>query len=319
MLPPVSWRHAAAVALLLGCAAASAQTSRPFRPGVSDQVKEQASAVLALMSYMVVPDVTTSSLRVGNAATGNPSIAMTQLGGGFTWSDDLPLYLEGNAAYVRFDPKFLVSNGTVERDLPLKWNGFSVTVGIGWDVPLAPDLVLRPIVMGSYGRIASDVQAGLWYADRQADADLDFLEGGKVHEYGVGGALMLDFERFSPERDLDLELRYTRVELRLRSDDLPSLRDTAVAENLNLWTRLRTPTGLVLLDRPLRSVLEFTHTEFLGSQTNLLGFARLSAFGAGLEVDLTAHELFVTRGRVVARYLRGQGVEGWSLGLAVSF
>jgi len=304
---------------LLAVSPASAQQGASGRP-LRDQLKEQASSVLALMSYMVVPDVTTSSLKVGNAAqTGNPSIHMTQLGGGFTWSKQTPVYLEGNAAYVRFDPKFLVTSGAESREVPVRWNALSVSVGLGWDFPLAEDLVLRPIAMFSYGRIISDAQAGLRLVEDRLDAELAFLDGGKLKEQGAGGALMLDFERLRPERDLDLEVRYTHVDLHLSSDDFPEMKDTATAESLNIWGRVRTPTGLLLLDRPLRSVLELTHTEFLGSQTNLLGFTRLTSVGLGLEVDLTAHEVFVTRGRVVARYLRGQGVEGWSLGMAVSF
>jgi hypothetical protein len=308
-----------ALLLLAGPTSPACAQAGQFRRAAGDHIKQQASAVLGLMSYMVVPDVTTSSLSLSNADTGNPSVAMTQLGGGFTWSRSTPVYMEGNAAYVRFDPKFLVSDGTETRDLPVRWNGASVTVGLGWDFFIAQDLVFRPIVMGSYGRIVSDAKAGLWFLANRADAEISFLDGGKVYEYGAGGALMLDFERLRPERDLDLEVRYTRVDLHMRSDDLPDMRSTATAESFNIWGRVRTPTGVMLLDRPLRSVLELTHSEFLGSQTSLLGFDRLTSLGAGLEIDLSAHDVFVTRGRALVRYLRGQGVEGWSLGLAVSF
>jgi hypothetical protein len=67
------------------------------------------------MSYTVAPDVTTSSLAIDSAGTSDAGLSMTQFGGGFTWSKDSPLYLEGNAAYSRYDPVFLVSEGTDRR------------------------------------------------------------------------------------------------------------------------------------------------------------------------------------------------------------
>lgn len=312
-------RFLRSVVAVCGLSAAGAVSAQGVFQSIGDQIRQQASATLALMSYMVVPDVTTSSLSIRNADTGNPSVAMTQLGGGFTWSRDVPLYMEGNAAYVRFDPRFLITNGSETRALPVRWNAASVAVGVGWDFPMAEDLVLRPIAILSYGRVVSDVKAGLWLAEYKTDTQLSFLDGGKLQEYGGGGALMLDYERQRPERDLDLEVRYTRVDLHLHSDDAPNMKDTARAESLNIWGRVRTPTGFLLLDRPLRSVLELTHTEYLAGQTNLLGFTRLTSLGLGVEVDFTAYESFVTRGRLVGRYLRGQGVEGWSLGMAISF
>jgi hypothetical protein len=104
-----------------------------------------ANGVLGIMSFTVAPDVTTSSLSVQNAATANPGLTMTQFGGGFTWSKETPLYLEGNAAYSRYDPTFVLSDGTEQRPVPVKWNAVSVTGGLGWDFALAPHWVLRPM------------------------------------------------------------------------------------------------------------------------------------------------------------------------------
>jgi len=112
------------------------------------------------MSYTVAPDVTTSSLSIGNAATSSPGLAMSQIGGGFTWSKATPLYLEGNAAYSRYDPTFLASDGTETRPIPVKWNSLSATGGVGWDFPIAEHWVLRPIFNFTLGYVASDL-AGL--------------------------------------------------------------------------------------------------------------------------------------------------------------
>jgi hypothetical protein len=98
----------------------------------SVDLQRLANAVLGVMSYTVAPDVTTSSLAISNDAIGNPGLTMSQFGGGFTWSKALPLYLEGNAAYSRFDPVFVASDGAEQRFVPVKWDAFSATGGIGW-------------------------------------------------------------------------------------------------------------------------------------------------------------------------------------------
>ena len=84
---------------------------------------------------------------------------MTQFGGGFTVSRSFPLYLEGNAAFTRYDPIFIATNGTEQRAIPAKWNTVTGTVGVGWDFPLAPELKLRPIANFTLGRMTSDASA----------------------------------------------------------------------------------------------------------------------------------------------------------------
>lgn len=41
------------------------------------------------------------------------------LGAGFTVRKDFPLYLEGTAAHSRYDPTYLVSDGTYSREVPV--------------------------------------------------------------------------------------------------------------------------------------------------------------------------------------------------------
>ena len=79
---------------------------------------------------------------------------MSSSGGGFTLSRDFPLYLEGTAAYSRYDPTFVVSDGTDSRSIPTTWNSASATAGIGWDFPIAQDLVFRTIVNFSSGTVS---------------------------------------------------------------------------------------------------------------------------------------------------------------------
>jgi hypothetical protein len=271
------------------------------------------------MGYSLTPDVTTGSLSFADTATGNPNLSMTSLGGGFTISKDFPLFLEGTAAYSRYDPTFVVSNGTDTRQIPTKWNSVSATAGIGWDFPIAQDLVFRPIFNFSLGTVQSDLKIAGQYIGNQTGKDLSFLDRGHLDAAGIGGSLMLDYERYRPENEIDVELRYTNIYLQSINGSSEAVSGSASSQSLSLWSRWRAPTGLTALERPLRYVLEFSHTQFLGDLRGALGFDWLTALGAGLELDSSKYDMIITRTRLLARYKFGDGVQGWSISLAVSF
>jgi hypothetical protein len=260
---------------------ASAAAAQPEVLGAS--VKDQAAAVLGLMAYTVVPDVNTSSLAIQNDGTGNPAIDMTQLGGGGRVSRTLPLYLEGNVAYVRFDPSFLVKDGAQSRAVAVRWNSLTATGGIGWDLMLTSELVLRPILVFSLGRVASEVSGDKWYVERDGSSEVNFLDGGRLKAIGTGGSLMLDWERVRPDHEVDVEVRYTNVRLRTRAGENDAMRSDATTDCLAVWARVRWPTGWTAFDRPVRTVLESAHTDFYGAQAGALGFSRLTSIGGGLD------------------------------------
>jgi len=305
-------------ALLLAACCLPAWAQPAGRAITSLDLQRLADGILGIMSYTVAPDVTTSSLSIDNAATANPGLLMTQLGGGFTWSKALPLYLEGNAAYSRYDPVFLASDGTDQRPLPVKWNAFSVTGGIGWDFALARHWTLRPMVNFTLGYVTSDLNVARWWLDRNTNVELEFLDNGKMKANGIGGSLMIDYEKFAADADVDLELRYTNVKLRNSGDLSDVIKGSAAAESASLWARRRVPTGWVVWDRPVRYVLEGAYTRFLGSQTEV-GVDRMASLGAGIEFDSSAYDIWATRWRGLVRYKFGPDISGWSLGLAVSF
>jgi hypothetical protein len=272
-----------------------------------------------MMGLMLTPDVTTGSLSFSNEATGNPDFAMTSLGGGFTTSKVFPLFLEGTAGISRYDPTFVATDGVEERAIPVKWNVVTVTVGIGWDFPVAKDLVLRPMANFSYGHLESDTSLAGRVIESRSDATLEFLDGGRLDAYGLGGSLMLDYENYLPEREIDVELRYTNIHLQSFGSTSPGAQGSAAAQSVNLWSRWRAPTGLTLMERPMRYVLEYVYTRFLGDLDGVLGFNHLNSVGAGLELDVSKYDIIMTRARLVGRYKFGDNVTGWSVGFAVSF
>jgi hypothetical protein len=241
------------------------------------------------------------------------------LGGGFTISKDFPLYLEGTAAYSRYDPTFVLSDGTNSRDIPVKWNSLSATGGIGWDFPIAQDLVFRPIFNFSLGTVQSDLKVAGSYLGFQTGKDLSFLDRGRLDAAGLGGSLMLDYERYRPENEIDVELRYTNIYLQSINTSSEAVSGSTSAQTLSLWARWRAPTGLTALDRPFRYVLEFSHTQFLGDLRGAMGFDYLTSLGAGFELDTSKYTWLTTRWRILGRYKFGDGVQGWSVGFAISF
>jgi hypothetical protein len=176
--------------------------------------------------------------------------------------------------------------------------------------------VFRPIFNFSYGRVDSNTSAS---GQTGTGAEIDFLHNGRLEAYGTGGSLVLDYERYRPENEIDVELRYTNIYLRSFGGSSTAVQGSADSQSVSLWARWRAPTGLTLLERPLRYVLEFAHTTFLGDLEGVMGFNYLSSLGAGLELDSSARAIGVTRTRLMARYKVGEHVKGWSIGLAVSF
>jgi hypothetical protein len=302
---------------LWALAPANAQAQARTVNGVT--LQEIANGVLSLMGYSLTPDVTTGSLAISSAPTGNPDIDMITMGGGFTWSSELPLYLEGTVGRSLYDPIFLVTEGQERRSVALQWRTVSATGGIGWDFPIVEGLKFRPIFNFSYGRVLTDGSiAGYVYGELTGE-EVAFLTGGTLNAVGVGGTVMLDYERYRPESEFDVELRYTNINLKSTAGSSSAVQGSSDAESVSLWTRWRAPTRMSALGKPVRYVLEAAHTEFLGDLRGALGFNALSSLGVGLELDSSAHNVVVERTRLLVRYQFGGKVEGASIGLAVSF
>ena len=120
--------------------------------------------------------------------------------------------------------------------------------------------MLRPVFNFSLGRVESQATATPPAAQASSSrAALDFLGNGRLNATGVGGSLMLDYERYRPENEVDLELRYTNIHLQ-SFDSSQAVEGHANAQTVSLWSRYRAPTGFTALERPLRYVLEYAYT-----------------------------------------------------------
>jgi len=287
---------------------------------LSSLIQKRKDGILTLMGFTVFPDVTTSSLSINNGQSNDTSLQQTTFGGGFTISDDLPLYLEGTFGYSRYSPTDF-KNSAINFDIPVKWNSFSLSGGIGWDFSLTEnkELKLRPIINFSVGRVESDASLLGYYLESNTDLDLEFLHRGAMNTYGLGGSLMLDWEHYREDYEIDVELRYSHMQLRSFKSKYNSIEGSSDANILSLWTRWRAPTGFTMLNNPLRYVIECSNTTFLGKQRDALGFNYLTTIGVGLELDSSDYPVFITRTRIIYRYTFGENVSGFALGLAMSF
>jgi hypothetical protein len=286
---------------------------------VGVDLQKLANAVLAVMGFTVTPDVTTGSLSIFNQETGNPHFKQGSVGGGFSVSKTHPLYLEGTAAYARYDPTFVLGTPQLEQAVQVNWESVSVSGGVGWDFPLATaGWTLRPIFNLSLGRVTSSGADGGGFLASRSGAESEFLSDGELNAFGLGGSVMLDYERYRPENEIDLELRYSNIYLQ-SYDSSVAVEGHASAQSVSLWSRWRAPSGVNVFELPLRYVLEYAYTRFLGDLEGVMGFEDIHSFGIGLELDSSKHDIFVTRTRLVARYKVGNNVDGWAVGLAVSF
>ncbi len=113
--------------------------------------------ILGLMGYTMIPDGSANAVPINRTSTGSGGTALTlsQFGVGFTVSEAFPLYLEIYAGYARYDP-LLHLRGPDAARLPVRWNNFTGTFGVAYDIAIAENLWLRPIVNVAGGYAAGD-------------------------------------------------------------------------------------------------------------------------------------------------------------------
>ena len=311
-----------ALAFGIGCMLAAPVQAQV--PTLRDQVKDNTDRILTLMAFSVIPDLSASFLSFGGGEAGDANLLMTQASGGKTLAGPYPIYLEGSLGYMRYDPDFWISQShesSSGQEVSGYWSTVSLTGGVGWDFKLTDNLVLRPIFNFSLGRVDSDFDllgTGLRASPGSGGSPNDFLDNGQLNAYGLGGSLMLDYTLVKPEHEIDVELRYTNIRLQTFNTSR-DVSGSAIAAAASLYGRYRAPTGIVMMDRPLRYVLELSSTTYMGDQRGALGFNYLSSLGAGIEFDTGAVSSWVSRARIIGRYAFGENVRGFSVGLAFSF
>lgn len=285
---------------------------------IEGRVQKLATGALAIVGMAVVPNETASTLSLSGGDEESYDYTGGQLGGAFTVGGGVPIYLEGFLGYSRYDPVFIITDGAVESILPVKWTTVAATGGVGYDFALSDRLVLRPIANISLGYVVSDTAVLGHIIDDALGTDLQFLKEGQMLAGGVGASIMLDYEHSFDGYTIDSELRYTYIHLEtiLRSSSLGASSD---AQTLGWWNRLRVPTSLMVMRRPVRAVFEASASLYPGDQGELLHTEWMVQVGAGIELNFEDTIAPISTGRLVARYAVGESLTGFSIGLAASF
>lgn len=333
------WRATAGFVLLAvagvasGPSAAQSLTgSEAFRDAVAGRLdgldvanRQFGGGVLGLMGYSMIPDGSANAVQINRTSSGPGSTALTlsQFGFGFTVSEAFPLYVEIYAGYARYDP-LLYAGGQDAPRAPLRWNNFTGTLGVGYDISIADNLWLRPIVnvAGGYAAAGRTVLAEILQARRGPSASA--LEGEHVSAFGLGGSLTLAYYDYQPARDIEVELRFSQLEIETFGDTPSFAEATSTARTLGLWTRYRWPTGTEAFGRPMRWVLDGSASWYLGDQRDALGFDWSIKVGGGIEFDTGRWEfgafgINMERVRFVGRYFLGDNnVTGVSFGIGMS-
>ena len=313
-----AFKHSSLVFLFLLSIWHCAQAQTPLQDAGTNYLKKRADALMTITGYSLTPDVTTGNLNINSGSGSRSDLQMVSLGGGDRISANFPLYLEGTMAFNRYNPTFTDGIGNSSVTIPMYWNSITGTGGVGWDFPITDELRFRPIANVMLGHLESDASIAGRYISNNRDINLQFLNSGRMNSYGVGVSVMLDYENYKPDQEIDVELRYTNIAIQT-FDTSTAVQGSADSQSLSLWARSRIPTPFMALDRPLRAVFEVANTQFLGDLRGTLGFSSLSSLGTGIELDRSASDPIFTRVRVVFRYQFGQNVRGTSIGLAASF
>lgn len=310
---------ATAAMLFVSAITAHAQT---VQQDLQERVRIKTTGALAMFGMSALPTETASTLFLD---TGDPSdesfdFKASQFGGGFTVSEGFPLYLEGYLGWNRYSPSLLVPDGARAASLPFKWTSFAATGGIGWDFQLTEDLVLRPIAYVSLGRIQTDASVLAAVVANRLNLDISFARNGGIWVGGLGASLGLEYNhRWDNDYEVDATLKYTHLYLTPIAGDSDLTAD-ATASTTALWSRLRVPTGLHLFDRPVRGVFELSAAYMPGDQGKVIGTEWLVQAGTGIEIDFSETWVpWITTTRLMARYTRGDRLEGMSIGLGISF
>lgn len=283
--------------------------------------RENAAGSLAIISLAGIPDDSASAISLqSNTGSREYDFKSAQLGGGFRLSEGVPIYLEGYIGYARYDPVLAFSESGDTTRIPLKWTSLALTGGVGYQFDLSERWKLTPMAHISIGRTQSDASVVTQALANRLGLDRDFVESGGLWAGGAGGSMTVDYARpLDNDREFEASMRYTYIEYWPVGDD-EDLLVQSTAANAVLWTRYRFPTGKRMFGRPVRWVGDLSLSYLIGDQAIVLNTDWLARVGGGIEVDLSETWVpWVSTTRLMVRYYGSDTVNGFTVGLGISF
>ena len=280
-------------------------------PASSDTV---ARAALAALGVAALPGGGSSTLSVDSANGENVDFFSTRIGGGFDAGEDGKLHFEGYLVYQNYSPIYLLPTAD-PTFIDVRWSSLAATGGIGRNYELADGLVLRPSALATVGHVfGKAILDGLLPASFNSAQREQFENG--LFVGGLGGSLSLEFERQIGEGAVDLRARQSWMRF-VPLSKTKSLNASSIASSTNLFGEYSRPLGD---NSGPRAVLEASYTYFWGDQSQILRTDWLGSIGAGIELPTPAGTpAGISTGRLMLRYVLGEGYDGLSLGISLAF
>ncbi|QHA88854.1 hypothetical protein [Serratia rhizosphaerae] len=229
-------------------------------------------------------------------------------------------YIEGTFGYVKSDQTlaFGDDDGVSDR-LSLDTRTLSAMGGAGAEFDIVPGTILRPMMLFGYSRTSNDTSSSGSLGDLLHEAGRGLAFDFKINSLLYGGAVEIEQNhRWENDVKLTANLRYNYlVDDSYRASD-PELEGRNDFSVMTAATELNGPTYLSLFGQPLRWIGFVTGTYMPEIKDNI-GFDYFVEIGGGIEIVDSGVIPGIGGVSLRGSGLVGDGVEGWSLGLAAEF
>lgn len=229
-------------------------------------------------------------------------------------------YIEGTFGYVKSDQSLDLGDfDSTANHLKLKTKTLSVLGGAGAEFDIASGTILRPMALFGYSRSSNDTTSSGNFGDQFHSAGRGLLFDFKINSLLYGGALEIEQNhRWQNDVNLTANLRYNYLVDDSYSASDPALEGRDDYSVMTAGAELNGPTDLTLFGQPLRWI-GFASGTYMPQIKGDIGFNSFVELGAGIE--LVDSDVIPGIGGVSLRGsgILGDGVTGWSIGLAAEF
>ncbi|WP_170763316.1 autotransporter domain-containing protein [Ruegeria lacuscaerulensis] len=302
------------IALLTSCFAppSAAQDIKP------DASEAAARAALSVLGIAATPNETLPSFSFLRATGNTKSLRSTQLRGGYLPFDN-GLYIEGLAAYQKYNPVLLFPEIAPGTKVDVTWASVAATVGIGWEFPLPNDWTIRPAGHLSLGHVAGDAFLD-GFEVFSIRSDSSQAVDGDLTAFGVGASLSIIREAQIGLWQSEYRIRQTYLEFYPINEPLAGNAE-ANSNQTNLFTRYRYPLyGVRFFHLPTKLVLDSGLVFYHGDGANVLDTEWLATAGVGIEIETDQTGLpGVRAGRIMLNGVVAEKFDGFSIGLGLRF
>jgi hypothetical protein len=229
-------------------------------------------------------------------------------------------YVEMTLGYARATARTPGDVAQVDVGLRARFRVLTALAGMGLDFPVGQNSVVRPIVLGGYSRISTDVRF-----EGAAAPLFEEITGGILSRIRIDTALVGGALEFEHRRQFRGDLRFTG---RLRYSQLRSLAvaasDAAFRVNGSFGVgtgsaTLNGPLGMRVAGGDLRWIAFGGGTVLVGEERRALGFGEFAEIGAGLELAAPGTVPGVEGISLRGSGIFGHNVTGWSVGVSLEF